>query len=732
MGYKLIIAEKPMLARDIARAICGGQVSESARLPISGNGYTVVACAGHLLELVDPETVNPAWGKPWSLDVLPIQINDWAKEPTEGKADLVESIASLLPKAECVINAGDPDDEGQLIVDEVLDYLGYDGEVLRVYVNDNIEKNIVKAFDHLLPNDGCRSAGDAAYARQMADMCFGVNETRLATMRLGGLFSVGRVQTPTLGLVVNRDEQIEHHVTRKFYELTATGGCPDAPMPPTFKFKPGKDLLAGERHIFDRDAVDAVKARVDGSDTAFTTVISEKVENPPLPYNLTVLLSEMSKRHGFSAAKTQQITQDLRDKYKAITYNRSDSQYLKEEHFAQAPAVLAQAMENVGASWPLDYSIHSKAFNEKNVTAHHGIIPQEISAPVSGMTADEAKVYTAIVERYAMQFLPACVYDVSTSSFEVENGEFQAVARRVRDAGFKSVFGNLTDDDDENEASGNPWVEAGEHRLEGIECSITEKETTPPKPYTEGTLIADMASIAKYVTDPEVAAVLKRKDDGKKGEHGGIGTTATRAAIIEKLKERGYLEDVKGKIRSTDKARAFYHLLPPEIRGADVTAKWWLIQQDIADGKTDVNALQESVIEVFKGHQDSAYVGASIAPAATVVGKCPFCGADVVQKVGKESGKPFYTCSTNKSEPQKDGTWKQVAGCGFKLTVWCGKRFTAKQAAALLEGKLVDLKGCKSKTTGKTFDCKVSLKKDGSIEPTFDSKPKGKYNKARR
>ncbi len=477
----------------------------------------------------------------------------------------------------------------------MLDYLGYEGEVLRVYVNDNIEKNIVKArvyvndnieknivkaFERLVPNEQCRPAGDAAYARQMADKCFGVNETRLATKRLGGLFSVGRVQTPTLGLVVNRDEAIENHVTRKYYELTATGGCADAsgapvfkfkpdkdmlagekhgvnetrlatkrlgglfsvgrvqtptlglvvnrdeaienhvtrkyyeltatggcadasgapvfkfkpdkdmlagekhvfdrdvldvikaklngscmsfstviskkgenpPLPynltvllsdmsrrygnhvtrkyyeltatggcadasgaPVFKFKPDKDMLAGEKHVFDRDVLDVIKAKLNGSCMSFSTVISKKGENPPLPYNLTVLLSDMSRRYGFSASKTQQITQDLRDKYKAITYNRSDSQYLKEEHFAQAPVVLAQAMENVGATWPLDYSIHSKAFNEKNVTAHHGIIPQEVSAPVADMTGDEAKVYTAIVERYAMQFLPPATYDVSTS-----------------------------------------------------------------------------------------------------------------------------------------------------------------------------------------------------------------------------------------------------------------------------------------------------------------------------
>ena len=207
---KLVIAEKPMLARDIARAITGKEVSESARLPISGNGYTVCACAGHLLELVKPDAIDPKWGMPWSLDVLPIEVHDWPKEPAvdkktgESKKPLIDQIAGLLKTCDSVIAAGDPDDEGQLIVDELLDYLGYAGKVERVYVNDNIEKNIVKAFDKLVPNDSCRGAGNAAYARQMADMCFGVNETRLATKRLDGLFTVGRVQTPTLGLVVKR------------------------------------------------------------------------------------------------------------------------------------------------------------------------------------------------------------------------------------------------------------------------------------------------------------------------------------------------------------------------------------------------------------------------------------------------------------------------------------------------------------------------------------------------
>ena len=307
----------------------------------------------------------------------------------------------------------------------------------------------------------------------------------------------------------------------------------------------------------------------------------------------------------------------------------------------------------------------------------------------------------------------------------MDGGSLVLTAKRLVDAGFKAVFGNVSDESDGADSdSENPLVPEGSHTLDSISCAIDEKETTPPKPYTEGTLIADMASIAKYVKDTEIREILKRKDDGKKGEHGGIGTTATRSSIIENLKNRGYLEERKGKVRATDKAKAFYALLPPEIRGADVTARWWLIQQDIADGKADVNALQDSVIEVFNHHRETAYVGASIAGAGkTVVGKCPRCGKDVV-KTGS-----IYACSSIKNEKQEDGTWKEVSGCGFKLFGFCTKKFTEKQAASLLDGKAVSLRGCKSKA-GKTFDCKVVLQKDGSVEPIFT--PRKPTKKGRR
>ena len=711
---KLVIAEKPMLARDIARAMCGKAVSETARLPIWGNGYCVCACAGHLMELVDPKFYDERYEK-WNVEDLPITFDNWRKEPSEGKQELVDSIGELLEQADTVINAGDPDDEGQLIVDEVLEYLGWQGKTLRVFVNDNIEKNIVRAFENLKENSECEATGRAAYGRQMADMCFGVNETRLATKCLGKLLSVGRVQTPTLGLIVQRDLAIEGHSQRKFYELKfesefkAKNG---QIFEGVLKFEPSKSLLGDEKHIFEVSTLENIKRGLEGVSMPITLKSTKKLENPPLPFNLTVLQSEMSKRFKYSAKKTLDLTQALRDKYKAITYNRSDCQYLKEEHFANAKNVMDFACKNLGRSWDLDFSIKSSCFNDKNVSAHHGIIPQEVCVDTSQMTKDELNVYQAIVERFAAQFMEAAEYEVVSGVAEAAESKLEYKFKTLVKAGWKVQLKNLDDDKKDDNKGGA--VPAGEYSALLEHGNIVEKTTTPPKRYTEGTLIKDMSCISKYVKDAQIKEILKRKDDGKKGENGGIGTTATRAAIIEKLKERGYVEEQKGKLISTKIARDFYALLPEAIKSADVTAKWWLIQQDIEDGKADVNAIQRSVVEVFNSHKGTAYAGKSVDGGRTVVGKCPKCGKNVV------AGKGSFQCESNKwVKDASTGAWSCAEGCQFSLIGFGGKRFTQKQVEGLLAGKTVALRGCKSKKTGKTYDCKLKMKDDGSLEPIF-------------
>ncbi len=712
---KLVIAEKPMLARDIARAICGKSVSESAKLPIYGNGYCVVACAGHLLELLDPHELNEQYTN-WRIDDLPIFVKNWPKRPSKGKVSLVNEIKKLLKEADCVINAGDPDDEGQLIVDEVLEYCKNDKPVMRVFVNDNIEKNIKIAFQNLKDNRECEGSGRAAYARQMADMCFGVNETRLATIKLEKLLSVGRVQTPTLGLIVNRDLAIESHQKQKFYELDFLGTFSDGSgsiYKGIVKFLPSKSILGDEKHILDANVLEEIKNSLEGKSLPFNVKVSKKYENPPLPYNLTVLQSDMSKKFKFSAKKTLDITQALRDKYKAITYNRSDSQYLKNEHYEQASSVLATAFQNLNIHMDLDFSLKSSAFNDENVTAHHGIIPQDIKVDVPSMSKDEFYVYHAIVVRYALQFMKPAEYDVSSGVVDIENGKLKYEARRMVDAGWKSYKSNLVDEDDKEKDNVCSLVPEGQFSVYLQDGNVAEKETTPPKRYTEGTLIADMSCIAKYVKDSKIKEILKKKDDGKKGENGGIGTTATRASIIEKLKVRGFIEEQKGKLISTKLGREFYDLLPEDIKSADITAKWWLLQQEVENGASDVNRIQESVVNVFNSHKDTAYSNVSLV-GSDVVGKCPRCGKNVIVK-GKQ-----YQCESNKWIKNDDGSWSCKNGCQFSLNGYCGKHFSVSQVRTLLEGKQITLKGCISKKKpDKKFNCKIKLKENGELDVCF-------------
>ncbi len=706
---KLIIAEKAELGKDIARAMCGKEGS----LPISGNGYTVAACAGHLLELLDPQEIDPKYGK-WDLAQLPIYIGDWRKRPVKGKEKLLNTIGSLLQKCDSVIHAGDPDDEGQLIVDEILDYFHYTGKVERVYVNDNIEKNIVRAFDNPVPNEDCRAAGRAALARQIADKSFGINESRLAGLKCGrkGL-SVGRVQTPTLGLVVARDRAIKNHEVRKFYELSAEAAAADGSLS-TFRFKPSETLLGGEKKIYDRAVLDAVSERYTGKGMSFEVKVKEATENPPLVYNFTVLVSEMNRLFGYSGEQVLKITQSLRDRYKAITYNRTDSQYLKEEHFTQAEKVLGIALKNIGKEYPLDFSIKSKVFNEKYVTAHHGIIPQEIVIDVAEMSEEERNVYQQIVMRYAMQFLPPVRFMSARAVIAVSEGEFVYEGKRVTDSGFKEYFTMQEEKREENEIR-DAWFEPGEYEAVFFRMHVTEKKTNPPKPYTEGTLISDMASIAKYVKDENIRTVLMDKDKEKKGENGGIGTTATRTGIISKLiHDRGFLYLDKGKVRASELGMEFYDLLPEDIKSADTTAKWWLLQEKIACGdEEDVNILQDSVIEVFRSHQHSAYEGISLNRKETF-GSCPLCGCGVV-RIDTPKFKA-YACENR--------------DCAFKIfdrPYYSVKPVGDANVRKLLLGGTTNKMTFKSKTKGTEYKARLKLKADGELKLVFERKQEGAH-----
>ncbi len=724
---KLIIAEKPELARNIARAVCGAK--DGVRLPYRGGGYIICACRGHLLDLKEPAEIDEAlWGLPWREDVLPICPDPWPKKVGKGKEGLFRHIEDALKACDEVVHAGDPDDEGQLIVDELLDFLGYAGPVRRVLVNDNIDKNIRLAFERARDNEGFRGAGRAANARAIADKAFGVSESRLATLRAGRgtMLSVGRVQTPALGLVVRRDEEIAGHVAQTYYTVTATGSVGGGEAL-KFTLAPKAELLDGDKRLSDKGVAESCRAECEVARGACETKVERKRDAPPLPYNLTELTADMSRRHKMSAKRVMDATQGLRDDFRAITYNRSDCPYLPTEAFGAARDTLRVAAANIGKSWPLDFSRMPRCFDDSKIDAHTGIIPQEQPVETARMSADQRKVYEAIVERYAMQFAGDEVFETSTTTLGVGCGELVHKARRQLEPGWRRVC-----DDGKADKGFEPgWLDAarGEAVMRGAACE--EKKTRPKAPYTEGTLVKDMANAAKYVKDPLLKEALRRKDEGKPGEHGGIGTTATRSDIIEKLKARGYITEARGRLVSTKMGREFYHACPPEVSGVDTTARWWQIQERVAAGELDEGAVARDVCEVFENHRAGAWLGVSLSrdDAAKAVCKCPLCGADVVDR-GEKAKK--YSCSSNRWDKDDTGEWRLTAGCGFGLWKACfGKKLTAAQVRALCEkGRTGTVKNLRGKN-GKTFEAALVLEdpKTGKIVAEFAKFPSSGSNK---
>lgn len=702
---KLIIAEKPELGRSVADAIFSNAIEKNG---VIQEGTTMITWAyGHLLELVEPEEYDKKYEDRKNLDLLPIYFDCWKKAPAKDvkkngkviisnkyKRERLKLIGNLLKDAEEVIHCGDPDEEGQCLIDEILDYFQYQGKVYRLLINDNLAVNIKKAYQTLEDNKKYRSLGNSAYARQMADKTFGLNESRLASIRLNQFLVCGRVQLPTLGLVCNRDKAIALHQKRYYYVMNVFVAEKKTGKSVNLKFKPSKKLLEDEKYIFDKSVLEQLQRNLKSYKIDILAISeNEKIEPAPLPYNATILQADMNGRYGYALDETLKITQSLRDKFKAITYNRSDSQYLKDEHYLQAPDTLKIVLENIGKEYPVDTNIKSKAFNDENVTAHHGIIPQAKQIDLTKMSVKEKNVYIAICERYIMQFLPACISDVAKGSISLEEGSLEYSCSKIKTLGWKEHFKNQEEKKEEKDL----YLVAGTYPIELLIAEIVSNETKPLKKYTPKTLIEDMCSISKYVSDPRIKDILKNKDKDKLGEKGSIGTVATRASIIDALLKRGYLEMQSKNIVSTDLGKQFFELVPEEIKNADVTAKWWLIQEEVKEGKTNVNDVMKAVVEEFNKHKDKAYNTGSIAIniVKETLGKCPICGKNIYK------GKGSYYCEGYKE------------GCDFKIYENT-KRFndqiklTDNKVITLLNGKAIKAK--LTNQSGNKYDAKLKMK----------------------
>lgn len=688
---RLIIAEKPELGRAIAQAL--KMNNEEHNGVISDGDYTVIWAFGHLMNLKQAEQYDEKYAN-WNLRDLPIFFDHWQLVPSKGKQSRLQQIAGLISKADEIIHAGDPDDEGQFLIDEILDYCHNRKPVYRVLINDNTPSEIQKSFRNLQPNEKFTAIGKAAYARAVSDLIVGVNYSRFfgLSLKVKGL-SVGRVQTPTLGLVVNRDFQIEHHVKQNYYEMNAQMQVGSESL--ELNFRPNDDLICDAKFITDRSILEKIQSALPAVSTA-TVTKKKALAKPPLPFNLVKLQAYMNQKYNISVSRTLEVTQILRDKYKAITYNRSDCQYLKEEHFAEAPRIIGKVLDKLQLNIPVDFSIKSDCFNDGNVTAHHAIIPTDIDFDINGLDGDLRLTYMEIAKRYVVQFLPPVELLITRIADPVSGGTLCAESYEVINEGFGTFYKY-----EEKKKTNLSTLAAGTYSGSLLSSNIIEKQTTPPKRYTQATLITDMTSISKYVDDERIKQILKDKDKGKKGENGSIGTPATRDKIIETLIKRGYIQDTSKNLISTQLGRDFYNLLPNDIKKADMTALWWTIQEDIKSGKASAEDMAHSVLDTFNAHLKTDYSSAHVSrqPAdREEIGECPLCGKPVIE------GKSAFGCSGYK-EGCKFALWKEN-----KFFKSFGKSITKTNAKGLLSPKHRCLvTGIKKKDGSGTYDAYFNM-----------------------
>jgi DNA topoisomerase-3 len=600
---RLFIAEKPSLARAIAEALPGPRQRRDGYIQC---GNDIVAwCAGHVLELAAPDAYDPAF-RQWRLDHLPIVPGDWKLAVTA--PDLLKTIKSLLPKASRVVHAGDPDREGQLLVDEVLVFLGYRGPVDRLLVSDLSPPAVQKALADLQSNERFRGLYEAALARQRADWLYGINLTRLYTLlgRAGGydgVLSVGRVQTPLLGLIVRRDLEIERFQSRPYFLVrakvrSAPGGFSATWQPQSAA---GPEMIDDSGRFLNRDVAVAVSARASGRPgTVARCTSAKKTEAPPLPYALPELQIDAGKRLGLGPKQVLDACQALYETHRLLTYPRSDCSYLPEGQLDQATTVLAAVATNlpplVGAIGAADRSRRSRAWNDKKVTAHHAIIPTAVASPTANLTPAERGVYELVARRYLVQFYPA--FEVNETEIEVRVGEdvFRATGRVPLVAGWRVLVDPQPDegeaddraDRDSDDRQALPLVREGE----GITCGevvVEERRTSPPKRFTEPALIQAMTGIARFVDDPKIKQLLRETD--------GIGTPATQAQIIETLFERRFIEKQGRQVVSTQVGRALIRALPQIATKPDMTALWEAAMRGIADRRMALEAFLDAVLK---------------------------------------------------------------------------------------------------------------------------------------
>ena len=689
---KLVIAEKPSVAMSLA-AVLGATERKDGYL--EGSGYLVSWCVGHLLELAQPETYKEQYAK-WRYEDLPILPENWKYEVPKDKKTQLALLCRLMKdkRVDSVVCATDAGREGELIFRLVYEYAGCNKPMERLWISSMEDAAIREGFDHLRPGSDYDKLYDAAVCRAGADWLIGINATRLFSVLYGVTLNVGRVMSPTLALLVQRESDIESFISKPFYvpEITCGG------------------FTASGEKMTERSEAEKIRMDCDHN-SAFVRSVEKQVKTiqPPRLYDLTTLQRECNRIYGYTAQQTLDYVQSLYEK-KLATYPRTDSQYLTKDMQATAASLILWLRDNMpfGKGYAGEPDI-DRVTDDSKVTDHHAIIPTvEIArTDLSELPSGERDVLTLLAVRLLCATTQVHRFEAVTAILDCQGYTFTAKGKTILQSGWKEVerihrmsIRQSETEHRENEDAALPVLKEGQ-TFETVSASLREGKTSPPKHYTEDTLLSAM----------ETAGAEDMPEDA---ERKGLGTPATRAATLEKLVSAGFVQRKKKQLIPTEKGRNLIAVLPDNIKSPILTAEWESMLKQVEHGELSATSFMDQIADMsrtlVKEHTAPEKCFADLFPSSRetaheAVGVCPRCGAPVYE------GKKGFFCNNRE--------------CCFAL--WKDNRFfsskkksiTKSVAAALLKEGRISMSGLYSEKTGKTYDAEVILDDTGGKYVNF-------------
>jgi len=712
MPKTLVIAEKPSVAADLTRAL-GGKAARAEFFEV--DDYIITSAVGHLVELCLPNKMTGGKGLSWKLDALPIIPEAFELQPIARSADRLKVVKKLLkdPEVTEVINACDAGREGELIFHNIIQLTGCTKPVKRLWLQSMTKEAIKEGFDHLRKGTDMEPLADAAVCRSESDWLVGINSTRALTAVNSGqsgfqLTPVGRVQTPTLAILVEREEKIRAFVPKTYFEVhaqfsVAAGHYPGRWFDESYTKDESAPDAKAER-LWDRERAEAILAKCTGKPGVIEETKKSTTQAAPLLYDLTTLQREANGRFGFSAKRTLQLAQRLYEHHKVLTYPRTDSRYLPEDNL---PAVKAafKSFEDKELASHADHALQKglvtktpKVFNNAKVSDHHAIIPT--GATTAGLDEVEMKLFMMVAQRTVAVFYPPARFDVTTRITRVEGEPFKSEGKVLTDPGWLAVYGKHAQTEGEEDSAKTLVAVAGTPgnletaRTDSVE--VREAQTRPPARFTEATLLSAMEGAGKFVEDEELREAMSER---------GLGTPATRAAIIEGLLGDGYVLREGRDLTATSKGIALIHLLRhmgvTALTSPELTGEWEHKLKQMEAGHfhrpkfmEEIRTFTREIVEKAKGFTDDAE-GSYPDLEAT----CPKCGKSPF----KENVRQF-TCR----------------GCG--LALWktlAGRPLERGEIATLLEKKIVGpLEGFRSRF-GKPFSAELEFDPEWKLKFVF-------------